>query len=138
MVKGGTALLTYVFQAVPAVMKQQDPLAIAHIGMDFFDQVVGMAVSDYEVEVPVVIVVHEFQPPTAHQHGSVCNSSRPCYVVECLVVPALKEAVKLVVQVGHKQVHPPVLIDVGGINAHAGASPPPFAVSHSRGETDLL
>ena len=42
------------------------------------------------------------------------------------------------VQIGEEQIHPSVLIEVGGIHTHAGACLACFAISDTRREADLL
>src|ERR1039457_6480348 len=97
-----------------------------------------MTVGDQQVEIAVIVVVEKLEAPSAHELGCVGNTRRAGDVVEAFVVFVPIESVEFVIQIGHEQIHPTVPIKVSGIDAHAGASPSPFAVGNPTGETDLL
>jgi len=100
-------------------MKQQQPFAVADIVVNFLDQIVGMTIHDHQIEVSVVVIVEEFQAPSAHQFSSIGDSRRRSDVVKSFVVPILIEAVKFVIQIGHEKIHPSILVEVGGVDSHA-------------------
>ena len=50
----------------------------------------------------------------------------------------LIETIEFMVQVGHEQVHPAILIQVGGIYSHARTRLPSLAIGHASGESDFV
>ena len=120
----GTALGADVGPGFAGVVKQQEWLAVADLVMgEFFNQIVRVAIGEEKIEVAVVVIVEELEAPAAHQAGGGADTGGEGLVVEGLVVIVLIERIHLVVDVGDEQVHPAVLIDVRGVEPHAGARP---------------
>src|ERR1700757_3878010 len=121
------------------VVKQQEWLAVADLVMrEFFNQIVRVAIGEEKIEIAVVVIIEELEAPPAHQASRGADAGGQGLIVEGLVVIVLIERIHLVVDVGDEQVHPAVLIDIGGIEAHAGTRPALGAVGDSGLGCDLL
>ena len=97
-----------------------------------------MAVGQEQVEVPVVVDVEELEPPAAHEAGGLRDVVCVRDVRERLVPVVAVERVHLLVHVGHEEVLPAVLVEIGGIHAHAGAGLAVGAEADLGGQPDLL
>src|SRR5215467_223490 len=104
----------------------------------FFHLVVGVAVCDEEIDVPVVVVIEEFDAPTAHEPRKAANSHGARHVVERIVMTIAVDGIHFLIDVGNKEILPAILVKVCGVNAHAGPRAPLLAVSYARCEPDFL
>ena len=94
------------------------------------DFVVRVAVCKQEVGRAVVVVIEKFHAPAAHQARDLANAIRNGHIVEGLIAIVVVKRIHLLVYVGDEQVHPAVLVVVGGVHPHPGARPPLGAVAH--------
>src|SRR5579883_541600 len=126
-----TALGAYVAECFSVIVEEQHRLAIGHVGLNGLDQVVGIAVGEKQVEVAVVIVIEELEPPAAHQARCCADAGCVGLIIKSLVVVVLIERILFVIDVGDEEVQPSVLIEVGGIDSHAGSGTASLAETYS-------
>src|ERR1035437_9911262 len=79
-----------------------------------------MTVAEQKIEIAIVVVVEEFQSPSAHQARGRTNARRKGEVAKGLVLVVVIERVHLVIDVGLEQINPAVLIVVSRIDSHPG------------------
>src|ERR1035437_2273839 len=80
-----------------------------------------MTVAKKEIQIAVIVVIEEFESPSAHHARSRTNSGRKRQVAECLVLVVVIERVNRVIRVGHEQINPTFLIVISRIHSHPGA-----------------
>src|ERR1700740_1391306 len=98
-----------------------------------FDAVVWVAVGDKEIEIPIVIVVEKLQAPAAHQTSSAAQTHWSREIFKRQVVVVLVDGIHFLIDIGDEEVLPAVLVEIGGVYAHAGA----FAAILAEGDTGL-
>src|SRR5581483_5356219 len=113
-------------------MKKQEWLLVLHLAVNRFNDVVGISIGKEQIKIPVIIVIKELQPPSAHQPGCHADSGTAGLVVKGLVTIVLVNRKSLHVDVRHEQIHPSVLVEIGRIEPHPGAGATLAAVSHTR------
>src|SRR3984885_2580161 len=96
---------------------------------------IGMAVGDDQVEIAVVVVVEELQPPTAHQAGGSTNGRIQRDIVEAAAAVVAVERIHFVVDIGDKQIDPAILVVIGGVDTHAGSGDAEGIVGHAGQES---
>src|SRR6266702_4790488 len=99
--------------------------------MQTLDEVVGIAVRKQQVQIPIIVIVEELKPPSTHEPCRHSDSGGTRLIVECFIMIVLVNRETLEIDVGHEQIHPSVLVEVGGIESHTGASTTISAVSHT-------
>src|SRR5262249_56533446 len=102
-----------------------------HQAMDTFDEIVRIAIGQEQIQNAVVVIVKELQAPAAHEPCRPTDSSRSGLIIVRLIMVVLVNRKTLHVDVGDKQIHPSVLIKVGGIKAHTGAGSSVGAVGNA-------
>ena len=80
-----------------------------------------MAVGEEQIDGAVVVVIEELQPPAAQQARRLRDAVDVRDVAEGLVLVVLVEREHLLIDVGDEQILLAVAVEVGGIDAHAGA-----------------
>src|SRR6185437_12978269 len=126
-------------QATAIVVKQQKRLAVVDgIGINLLNEIVGMAVGNHEIKIAVVVVVEELEPPAAHEFAGGGNSGFTSDVVERLIMFVAVERVELMIEVGDEHVHEAILVEISGVDSHAGPSLAAFAERDTGCESDLL
>ena len=68
------ALIANVPESCTRITKKQERFAVAHIGVNLFDEIIWMTVGDEQIQVAVVVVVKKFQTPATHGLGRSCNT----------------------------------------------------------------
>ena len=94
------------------------------------DFVVRVAVRQEKVGGAVVVVIEEFHAPPAHVQRDLADAVRDSHIVEGLIAIVVVEGIHLLIYVSDEQVHPAVLVVVGGVRAHPGPGAPLDAVAH--------
>ena len=97
-----------------------------------------MPVGQKQVHVPVHVEVQKLQSPAAQEPGGLSHLIGMGEIAKQFIPLILVEGEHLLVHVGHEQILPSVLIEVGGIDSHAGAGFPVGAEPHLREKTDLV
>src|SRR5579883_1149349 len=101
------------------------------------DLVVGMTIHDEQIGIAVVVVVEEFYAPSAHETGDSADAGWTGHFVEREITIVLINRIHFVVDVGDKKVLPAIVVEIGGIDAHAGARPALLAESHAGIEANV-
>ncbi len=136
--KAGPLPRAHVLEPAALVVEQEQRLLVGHLRRVVLDHVVRVPVGEHQVEVAVVVVVEELQAPPAEQPRGLRDAVGVGHVLERLVAAVLVEREHLLIDVGDEQVLPAVLVEVGGIDAHAR---PRLAVgreAHLGRQADLL
>ena len=136
--ENGAALLANVEKRLAGISEQKRRLFVFNLLEALFDAIVGMAVGKKQIHVPVIVVVKELDPPAAQEPGSDPNTGLHGHIVEAFVVEIAVNRVHLLVHVGDEEIHPAVVIVIGGIHTHSGARVPVGAVCHARHKSDLF
>src|SRR5256885_12061507 len=103
-----------------------------------FDFVVRMSVRDEQILIAIVVVIEELYAPAAHEPRRATDSGRAGYVIEGFVVPITINGIHLLIDVGNEQVLPAILIEVGGVDAHARSSAAILTESNTGGEANFF
>ena len=111
-------------------MKEHERLLILHLTVQTLDEIVGIAVRQKQVEIPIIVIVEKLKSPSAHQPCRHSDSGTTCLIVKCFVVIVLVDRETLEIDVGYEQIHPSILVEIRGIQSHTRASPTVIAVSH--------
>src|SRR5215469_4581985 len=97
-----------------------------------------MAVGEDEVELAVVVVVEEFEPPAAEEPGGLGDFVRARDIAKGFVFLVAVEREALLVDVGDEEVLVAAAEEIGGIDAHAGSGLAFLAEGNFGGERDLF
>ena len=124
--------------ALTVVLEHQQRLLVFHLLAVLLDHVVGVAVGEEQIHVAVVVEVEELQAPARQQARRLRDAVRGGDVGEELVAVVAVEREHLLVDVGHEQVLPAVLVEVGRIDAHPRARRAVGAEPHLGGQPDLF
>ena len=97
-----------------------------------------MAVGEEQIDEAVVVVVEELEAPAAQQARRLRDAVKRRDIRERLVALVLVEREHLLIDVGDEEILLAVAVDVGGIDAHAGARPAVDAEADFGGERRSL
>ena len=86
----------------------------------FLDEIVGESVGTNKVQIAVVVVVEELESPAAHPARRHADALGHGDIFKGRIAVVLIEGKNLLVDVGDEQIHPAVLIEVGGVHTHSG------------------
>src|SRR5688572_19112627 len=111
-----TCLATNVFEAHTDVTKEKHLLAVLHARIPHLDEIIGMSVCQKQIKIAVIIIIEEPQAPSAEKLGG--WRDLPRLVGECQILLIMIEAEKLLLDIGHKEILPPVIVIICCINSH--------------------
>src|SRR5580704_260932 len=97
-----------------------------------------MAIGDEEIDVSVVVIIEEFNSPSAHQTSDASDAHAFGGVVKGVVVIVAVDRIHFLIHVGDEKILPAILIKIGRVNAHPGSRAAILTVGDSGVEPNLL
>src|SRR6266566_3266020 len=132
------ALANVVELPVFTLMEQKQWLFVFHLHRIVINHVIRMATGQQEINRAVVVVIEILQPPSAQQSCSARHAMRLSGVAKSLISVVFVNRKHLVINIGDKQVLPPVSVEIGCIHSHARTGPPALAESNTRLQCNFL
>ena len=86
----------------------------------------------------IVVVIEKLRGHAAQQHRFVTDARAECLIGKSAVMAVAIETVQFEVEMGNVKIHPPIAVDVGGVNAHARLVSTIFAGRHARDQGDVF
>src|SRR5207302_1548801 len=95
-----------VLEGFPSVVKQHERLFVSDLAVQGADEVIRIAVGEKQIQVPVIVIIKEFQTPATHEFCGLADAGRKRHVVKCFVMIVFVYGEHFAVEVRHEQVHP--------------------------------
>src|SRR5580765_7553615 len=99
--------------------------------MNALDKIVRINIGQEKIEKSIVVIVKELEAPAAQESCRHPNSRGSGLIVERPIMIVLVNCESLHINVGDEQIHPPILVEVGRIEAHPGACTTVSAVGNT-------
>src|SRR5688572_32759489 len=115
-VEDWTRLRAHVFKYAAIVAKEKHRLAVFNTWIPHLDEIIGMSICQEQIKIAVIIIIKEPQAPSAEKLGGWRDFPR--LVGECQIFLIMIEAEKLLLDIGHKEILPPVIVIICCINSH--------------------
>src|SRR6185369_10581580 len=131
-------LCTHVLKDLTRVVKEQRRLPVSYAGMQGLDQVVRIPVREEQIKIAIIVIVEKLKPPSAHETSCGGDTRGKRLIIKSFVMVILVDGEHLSIDIGDEEVHPAVLVEIGGIHAHARTRASLGAVSHASLLGDLL
>src|SRR5579859_6575574 len=97
-----------------------------------------MPVRDKKIRISVVVVVEKLYAPAAHEPSCAPDAGCAGHVVERFVVAVAVHGIHFLIDVGHEEALPAVLIEIGGVYTHAGSRAAVLTECNTGGEANFF